>query len=196
MTIALRSFLITVVTAVLFISCGESDVIFDLSGDSYSLLNADSAQVDFPQDYEGDISVISFIFTNCPDVCPAITANMTNIQQELEDTTGINFIEISFDPERDSPSVLKKYKNLYQLNDQFSMLTGDTTTINNLLDRLDIVAEKTNVDSLGQDSTNYAMRHSNIIYLMDENGNIRAEYPAHRIPPEHVTEDIETLQNR
>lgn len=195
MTTALKSLLITVFTAILLISCGESDILYDLGSDSYSLLDADSTQVDFPQDYKGDISVISFIFTNCPDVCPTITANMTNIQRELQDTSGVNFIEISFDPERDTPSVLKKYKELYQLNEQFTMLTGDTATVNTLLEDLDIVAEKTIIDSLGHDSSNYAMRHSNTIYLMDEKGNIRAEYPAHRIPPEYVTEDIETLRN-
>lgn len=195
MTTAFRSFLLTVIIAGLFAACGNSDVIYDLSGDSYSLLNADSTRVDFPQDYKGDISVISFIFTNCPDICPTITANMTNIQRELQDTAGVNFIEISFDPERDTPSVLKKYKNLYQLNDQFTMLTGDTATVKNLLNNLDIVAEKTIIDSLGHDSNNYSMRHSNTTYLMDENGDIRAEYPAHRIPPEYVIEDIKTLRN-
>lgn len=195
MTTAFRSFLLTVIIAGLFAACGNSDVIYDLSGDSYSLLNADSTRVDFPQDYKGDISVISFIFTNCPDICPTITANMTNIQRELQDTAGVNFIEISFDPERDTPSVLKKYKNLYQLNDQFTMLTGDTATVKNLLNNLDIVAEKTIIDSLGHDSSNYSMRHSNTTYLMDENGDIRAEYPAHRIPPEYVIEDIKTLRN-
>lgn len=195
MTISLRSLLITIIMALLLAGCGKSDVIYDLSNDSYNLLNADSGQVEFPQDYKGEISVINFIFTNCPDVCPAITANMTNIQKELQDTSDINFIEISFDPERDTPSVLKKYKDLYQLNEQFTMLTGDTATVNNLLDDLDIVAEKMIVDSLGQDSSNYSMRHSNTIYLMDKDGDIRAEYPAHRIPPEYVIEDIETLRN-
>lgn len=194
MTSPARLLILTLTFGLLFISC-ENDTLYDLSNDTYQLLDEDSTQVDFPQDYKGDISVITFIFTNCPDICPAITANMTNIQKELKDTAGINFIEISFDPERDTPSVLKKYKNLYQLNEQFTMLTGDTATISSLLDRLDIVAEKMTADSLGYDSSNYAMRHSNTIYLMDEDGDIRAEYPAHRIPPEHVTEDIETLLN-
>lgn len=194
MTPSARFLIITLAFGLIVTSC-ENDVLYDLSNDTYQLLDEDSTQVQFPQDYNGDISVVTFIFTNCPDVCPAITANMTNIQKELQDTTGVNFIEISFDPERDTPSVLKKYKELYQLNEQFTMLTGDTTTINDLLDKLDIVAEKMIVDSLGYDSSNYAMRHSNTIYLIDEDGDIRAEYPAHRIPPEYVTEDIETLRN-
>jgi len=169
--------------------------LYDISDQSYQLVNTDSTAVDFPSDYNGNIAVISFIFTHCPDVCPAITANMKNIQSELEDTTGIQFIEISFDPERDTPSVLKDYKNMYQLNNQFTMLTGDTTTVNTLLDKLEIVAVKIEPDSSAQDTNSYNIRHSNTIYLMDASGQIRAEYPASQIPPEHVIEDINYLRN-
>lgn len=176
-------------------ACNGPEAMYDLSDDSFSLLDSDSTAVDFPTNFKGDISVVSFIYTNCPDVCPLITANMTNIQRDLQDTTGINFIEISFDPERDIPSVLSDYKKLYQLNDQFTFLTGDTTTINSLLDKLEIVAEKTITDSLDQNSGNYAMMHSNTIYLMDNQGRIRAEYMASAVPPEHVIEDINTLRN-
>lgn len=194
MTASLRSLLIAIITILTLTACGGPDAIYDLSSDNFQLRDTDSAQVNFPDNFKGDISVISFIYTNCPDVCPVITANMTNIQRELQDTSGINFIEVTFDPERDSPSVLKKYKELYGLNNQFTMLTADTSIMNPLLDKLDIVAEKTIIDSLGHDSTNYSMRHSNTIYLMDKDGYIRSEYPAHRVLPEHVTDDIQTLR--
>lgn len=189
----LRTFLLSLFSIIFIASCGP-DALYDLSDDNYPLRNTDSTLVNFPDDYKGDISVISFIFTNCPDVCPVITANMTNIQKELQDTSGVNFIEITFDPERDTPSVLREYKELYGLNEQFLLLTARPETLNRLLDRLEIVAEKTFPDSADQDSSNYSMRHSNTIYLMDESGYIRAEYPAHRVPPEHVIEDIQTLR--
>lgn len=188
-----RFLVLTLVLAFLFISC-EKEALYNLSNDNYELRDSDSTLVHFPNDLTGDISVITFIYTNCPDVCPVITANMTNIQGEMEDTSGVNFIEISFDPERDTPSVLQEYKNLFGLNNQFTLLTGQPATIDTLLSDLDIVAEKFTADSLGYDSTNYAMRHSNIIYLMDNEGYIRKEYPAHRVLPEHVADDIQTLR--
>lgn len=189
----MRTFLLSVLLVTFIVSC-EPDALYDLSDDTYPLRDTDSTLVNFPGDYKGDISVISFIFTNCPDVCPVITANMTNIQKELQDSSGVNFIEITFDPERDTPSVLREYKELYGLNEQFSLLTARPETLNRLLDRLEIVAEKTFPDSVNHDSSNYSMRHSNTIYLMDESGYIRAEYPAHRVLPEHVTEDIQILR--
>lgn len=194
MSSTLKSLVTTLLIIATITACGP-DALYDLSSDTYQLRNADSTQVNFPADFKGNISVISFIYTECPDVCPVITANMTNIQRELDDTTGINFIEISFDPQRDSPSVLKKYKDLYNLNDQFTLLTSHPNDSDALLDKLDIVAEKAIIDSLGHDSTNYAMRHSNTLYLMDRDGYIRAEYPAHRVTPEHVKDDINYLRS-
>jgi protein SCO1/2 len=177
------------------ISCSNGlEVKNDLSNQSFSLVNQDSTKVIFPDDYEGNISIITFIYTHCPDVCPVITANLTNIQRELQDTSNIRFVEISFDPERDTPSVLKEYKDLYRLNDQFTLLTGNPATIDTLLGQLDIVAEKTQIDSLQQDSSQYFMKHSNTIYLMDGSSRIRAEYPASVVPPKNVIEDIKRLR--
>lgn len=174
-------------------SCGPETII-DLENKSFTLLDTDSTEVQFPDDYEGKTTVISFIYTHCPDVCPAITANMKNIQAELDDTTDIHFVELSFDPERDTPSALAKYKKLYDLNDQFSLLTGSSSEVDSLLNRLNIVAEKTQIDSLQQDSSDYYMNHSNTIYLMDKQGRIRMEYPANVVPPEHVYEDIQKIR--
>lgn len=190
-----RAFYAFLIFCITLISCNSGlEVKDDLSNQSFSLLNQDSAAVAFPDDFEDNISVITFIYTHCPDVCPVITANMTNIQKDLQDTSNIQFIEISFDPERDRPSVLKEYKDLYKLNDQFSLLTGDPATIDSLLGRLEIVAEKTQIDSLQQDSSQYFMKHSNKIYLMDGHSRIRAEYPASVVPPKNVIEDIRKLR--
>jgi protein SCO1/2 len=184
-------------TAFIIAGCQSGpEPLYDISDQSYRLLDTDSTAVNFPRDYNGQMAVISFIFTHCPDVCPIITANMKNIQRELQDTSGVQFIEISFDPARDTPSVLKDYKNLYQLNDQFTMLTGDTTTVNSLLEKLEIIAVKTEPDSSAKNTGDYNMRHSNTIYLMDTYGQIRAEYPASRVPPEHVVEDINYLRRQ
>lgn len=195
MTSNLRLLILSFLLVGIIAACNKAEPLYDLSDSSYQLLNADSNSVTFPDDYTGKISVISFIYTNCPDVCSVITANMTNIQKQLEDTSGINFIEVSFDPERDRPSVLKNYKELYGLNDQFSLLTGDTVTVNRLLEKLEIKAVKTFPDSTKKDSSHYTMRHSNKIYLMDEQGYIRAEYPASVVPPKNVIEDINTIRD-
>lgn len=192
MNFTLRSLLFAAIITLITACNSGPEPLYDLSKDTYQLRNSDSTLVNFPGDYKGEISVVSFIYTHCPDVCPVITANLTNIQKKLTDTTDLQFIEISFDPQRDTPSVLANYKDLYKLNDQFTLLTGETT----LLDKLEIKAKKTYADSVNQDSSKYLMKHSNKIYLMDKEGKIRYEYPASVVPLKNVIEDIKKMRTQ
>lgn len=186
---------IFIVTLMILISsCDRPEVIHDLSGSSYQLLNEDSVSVEYPADFRGDIQIVSFMFTHCPDICPAITANMRNIQDNLQDTANIRLLEITFDPERDTPSILKKYKDTFGLDEQFTLLTGDTTTINAVLGEFDIFAEKVQPDSLNNDPDRYNMKHSNRILVVDKQGRVRFEYPGSYVRPEHVIEDIQKLR--
>lgn len=194
MTSTLRTFLLTLLASALLAACNRPETIINMEDSSYPLLNTDSTAVSFPDDYKGNITVISFIYTHCPDVCPVITANMKNIQSQLEDTTGIRFVEISFDPERDTPSVLANYKNNFKLSEQFELLTGTPANVDSLLNKMNILAEKSRIDSVQQDSSQYFMKHSNTIYVMDEQGHIKFEYMASAVPPEYVAEDINKLR--
>jgi len=193
-TSTLRTFILTLLTCGLLIACNNPETIINMSDTSYSLLNTDSTAVSFPDDYKDNITVISFIYTHCPDVCPVITANMKNIQSQLEDTTGIQFVEISFDPERDTPSVLANYKSNFKLNEQFTLLTGTQANVDSLLGKMNILAEKSRIDSVQQDSNQYFMKHSNTIYVMDKQGRIKFEYMGSAVPPEYVAEDINKLR--
>ena len=186
---------ITVILLLFLPACSSPDTIKDISTESYALVNSDSSAVAFPGDFSGKTTLITFIYTHCPDVCPVITANMKNIQSEMADTTGVRFVEITFDPARDTPSVLADYKELYRLNEQFTLLTGRPAEIDSLLSSLSIVAEKIPADSTGKDSSGYTMKHSNTIYIMDDQGRIRKEYPANVIPPEHVVEDLQKIRS-
>lgn len=150
--------------------------------------------MEYPADFKGDIQIVSFMFTHCPDICPAITANMRNIQDQLQDTANISLVEITFDPERDTPSVLARYKKTFSLNDQFTLLTGETANVKAVLDELDIFAKKVQPDSLNNDPDQYNMQHTNRILVMDKQGRVRFEYPGSYVRPEHVVDDIQKLR--
>ncbi|WP_317890721.1 SCO family protein [Paenibacillus arenilitoris] len=57
--------------------------------------------------------MVSFIFTRCPDICPATTANMVLLQDSLRERgvfgKDVEFVSISFDPDNDTPEVLRQY---------------------------------------------------------------------------------------
>jgi protein SCO1/2 len=89
-------------------------------------------------DIKGKVIVADFFFTSCPLICPRLTKNMKELQDALKikdelrapDSTFIQFLSFSVDPEHDSASVLKKYADRYGVNhDVWWMLTGDKRDI-------------------------------------------------------------------
>ena len=83
------------------IGCQQPNVIDDLSETSYQLLDTDSTAVSFPQDVTGDIVVLGYIYTHCPDVCPMTTANMKQAREQLSAPDDVRFVTVTFDPLRD-----------------------------------------------------------------------------------------------
>jgi len=196
MTPPLRCLLLSLILITFLSSCSSRPpVIKNLKGTSYKLINSNNEKVNFPSDFKGDIVGVTFIYTHCPDICPLITANLTNIQNKLDDTTSVHFVEISFDPKRDTPAVLRKYKKLYKLNNQFSLLTGDSTSIKTILKRLNITTKKTYPDSADTTSNNYFFIHTNRLYLMDRKGRMRYQFTASVVPPKEVISDLNKIRD-
>ena len=64
---------------------------------------------------KGKIVIISFIYTNCPDICPLTTARMTQVEDMLGDHVGrdIFLISMTVDPVRDTPPQLKQFSEAF-----------------------------------------------------------------------------------
>lgn len=188
------------IVALLIISgltgCSDSaPVIHDLSDKNFKLMNEDSAAINFPDDFENNYVVVGFIYTHCPDICPVTTANMKNAFNMLDDTSDVHFVEITFDPRRDSPSVLKKYKQNFRLpENQFTMLTGEPSTVDSLLGDMGIEAGISYRDTTKSGTVNYFMMHTDRISIMDKQGRVRFEYPGSKVPPEHIVEDLNKIR--
>lgn len=71
-------------------------------------------------DYFGKALLVTFIYTRCPlpDFCPRMNENFREIQNQLRDQpeslAHTAFLSISFDPEHDTPAVLKHYAAIYK----------------------------------------------------------------------------------
>ena len=63
-------------------------------------------------DYRGKVVVVAFIFTSCPDVCPAIEHTLNFVDYKLPDhgiENDIQILSITIDPARDTVETLKEY---------------------------------------------------------------------------------------
>jgi cytochrome oxidase Cu insertion factor (SCO1/SenC/PrrC family)/cytochrome c2 len=75
---------------------------------------------------KGKIVVISFIYTNCPDICPLTTARLAQVEEKLGEIMGrdIHFISMTVDPERDTPEKLKAFSGAFQAGPGWQFVTG------------------------------------------------------------------------
>ncbi|WP_298320387.1 SCO family protein [uncultured Aquimarina sp.] len=59
--------------------------------------------------YKDKIYVVDFFFTSCPTICPIMTTNMVEIQNEFLENYEIMFLSLSVTPDIDSVAILRKY---------------------------------------------------------------------------------------
>lgn len=75
-------------------------------------------------DLRGDVVLLYFGYTRCPDVCPLTLAKVAQVRSALrpDDAASVRGVMISIDPERDSADRLARY--VAQFDTTFIGLTG------------------------------------------------------------------------
>lgn len=182
-----------------FIGCSSKlPFEMDLSNLHFKMVNQDSSGVNFPDYLKGKISIIGLIYTNCPDVCPLITNNMQRIQRSLikQGMDDINFVSVSFDPERDKPSVLKEFAELREIKTiHWQFLTGKQSDIDSLRRQLRFLAIAGDTTKTSSGKLSYSFVHTDRIYLMDKNLKVRKYYKGSEVNLDEITEDVKLLLN-
>jgi len=195
-----KLFLFTLTISLLFsISCKNNlPLDKDLTKKSYTLINQDSIVVIFPENIVGHITVMGFIYTHCPDICPMTTHNMYLTEKKLKESgiENLKFVALSFDPDRDTPEVLTKFAEIRDLDfNSWTLLTGKKNTVNELMKRFDVKAIKTDEMIDDEGNPEYSMMHTDRISLIDKNGRLRKNYKGSTLNIEEIVNDIKTLED-
>ncbi len=198
-----KTFKVTVCLSVLILSIYTSGCKSDfelnenLKGFSFKLIDQDGRQVDFPTEFEGKILVAGFIFTHCPDICPLTVNNMQLVQKAIAKNGGgddVVFVAVTFDPERDSVALLKKFAGLREINENnFRFLTGDKKVTDSVMTVMRIVAVPEDSTVIEGDLS-YFFTHTDRISLIDQRGFLRKEYSGSKANIEEIVNDIGKLK--
>lgn len=170
----------------------------DLTKKSYKLTNQEGQDAVFPEIIKGQITVMGFIYTHCPDICPMTTHNMYLTERELKEIgiDEVKFVALSFDPDRDSPEALKKFAEVRELDfKSWILLTGEKKIVNDIMKRFDVKAIKTDERTDEEGIPEYSMMHTDRISLIDKNGILRKNYKGSTINIEELVNDIKTLKD-
>jgi len=108
---------------------------------------------------KGKVVTINFIYTSCPDVCPLETATLREVQEILGDRVGrdVFMYSITIDPERDTPEVLRKYAEKFDVGPGWLFLTGKKDDVTLLRTKLGLYSEEKGGDKLESHSVSGIM---------------------------------------
>ena len=176
----------TIISCILVLVFGLS--LFYIGTDGFTAYTAESARVtkliedqpEFPDvtfedsegrtysidEFEGKYVFITFIYTGCTTICIKLEENMAQVYDQIPDEyigKDIVFLSISFDPARDDPATLDKYKDLFKSD-------GETWRMARIPDKkeLNSLLEKFGVIVIPDENGNFA--HNSAFYLVDRQG--------------------------
>jgi protein SCO1/2 len=113
----------------------------------YSFVNQEGKRVKL-SDFRGKALAITFIYSRCPlpDFCIQMSNHFARVQRALKKEPLLankwHLLTISFDPEFDTPPVLKHYGKAYKADfSTWDFVTDSLSTIRELADGLELVVE-------------------------------------------------------
>ncbi|MFT7234481.1 MAG: cytochrome c peroxidase [Methylophagaceae bacterium] len=179
------------------------------------VLNADGEYVNYHDLFKGKYTFLSFIYLNCPDVngCPLSHLVFNRIQNEGAKipvvADNLQLISMSFDPENDTPEVLRELigedHSMHDMTGheghdmaamkkdeiELTYLTADS--VESLMPILDDYNQtiQNQVNDDGTQSENFS--HILRVYLIDPEFNIRNIYSVSFLHPDILLNDVKTL---
>jgi protein SCO1/2 len=119
-------------------------------------------------DWKGQVVVVFFGYTQCPDVCPTTLVELAEAKRELgADGQRVQVVFVTLDPERDTAAVLKAYVDNFGAG--FTGLRGDAEQTQAVAREFKVFFAKVP----GKTETSYTLDHTAGSYIFDTQGRIR-----------------------
>lgn len=139
-------------------------------------------------DLRGNYVLITFGYTNCPDICPLTLGELHSARKALGSSSEeVAFLFISVDGERDSPEALRNYFALRGL-DGIIGLSGGEDAVRALGIDYGLSFEMTKPDKRG----GYLVNHTAGSFLLDRNGRWIRRYQF-GVAPSRIVADLRGL---
>jgi protein SCO1 len=161
-----------------------------------AVLLEDGRAVDLATLLAGRITVFSFIYTRCPDLCPLATLRLADLHALAVEDEGVaerlQLVSMSFDPEHDTPAVMADYAASWRgetAGPPWHFVTApDAAALAPVLAAYDQA-----VAPLPAEAPEPGLAHVLRVYLIDADGMVRNVYSLDFLDPRLVLADVRTL---
>jgi protein SCO1/2 len=156
-----------------------------------AFVNQDGKSVSLA-DFRGDAVIVTFMYTTCPmpTMCPMMDRHFAKIQAKLKEQNNLlktHLLSVSFDPQVDTPPVLKKHADSLGADPRlWSFVTGDRDEIDKWASGFGISISRAMNDP--RDIT-----HNLRTALLDRQGNLVQIYNGNEWTPEQVLADVRVM---
>lgn len=117
-------------------------------------------------DQQGQVVLLFFGYTSCPDVCPTTLASWRRVHDELGgDAERVRFLFVTVDPERDSPDRLGLHVNAF--HPDFVGLTGAQDALEPVYSTFNVIHER---DTSSGSALGYLVNHTATTFVLDAEG--------------------------
>jgi protein SCO1/2 len=123
-------------------------------------------------DRRGQVVLLFFGYTSCPDVCPTTLGEYKRLREALgEQAAGVDFVFVTVDPERDTAERLGDH--LARFDPAFIGLSGSQEALEGVWEKF-FVFREIEVHNPGE---SYLVDHTSRIYAVDHAGGLRLTFP-------------------
>lgn len=152
----------------------------------FALTNGQGETVNL-SDYKGEIVLLYFGYTFCPDICPTTLSELSKVQHQLDDGgEKIQVVMVTVDPQRDTPDKLAEYVDHF--HPDFAGLSGTKEAIDAAGEGFGIYYEKNE----GSEATGYLVDHTARVFVVDPQGNYQLSF-SYGTPVEDIVHDMRLL---
>ena len=153
----------------------------------YAFLDQENREVRL-SDYRGQTVAMTFVFTRCPvpEYCPAMMRNFGKVEETLGADPSApdswRLLTISFDPEYDTPEVMKRYGQAFgKKSENWNLLTSAT------LEPIEGIAKNVGL-KFGKKDDSYL--HNLRTVVLDPDGRITKIFTDETWSPEELVQEI------
>lgn len=148
------------------------------------LVFADGSAVDLAE-FRGDVVLVYFGYTHCPDICPTTLAKAATARQQSDDAERVHVMMVSVDPERDDPGSLGQYVESF--DPSFLGATGDAADLERVAATYGVFFARGEEEVDG-----YAVDHTASLMGIDTDGRLRIVWPTD-VTVADLTADLDAL---
>ncbi|MDR3578263.1 MAG: SCO family protein [Anaerolineaceae bacterium] len=159
-----------------------------MSAPDFSLTDTNGQSFQLSQ-HKGQLILLFFGYTNCPDECPATLAVMKAVFSKLgSQTSRVRFVFVTVDPQRDNPAQIRTF--LVKYNSSFIGLGGSQSKLTPVWKAFGVYQQLPVNSTVPQ----YQVSHSTQVYLIDPQGHLRLTYDL-STPVDDIYQDVQHILN-